>query len=240
MTSPGPVVTAIFWGPKWSNNATFVGDKISGLDLFYSGIGNSNYASTCSEYTASNNPSMSVSNSIAYTGHVIDGSNAPSNGNSTSRILSEVCRMIPNPVSNGYYPVYIDNPRIGNYCAWHSSGSCGGVRVQFAFFYSLDGDAGCSLSQTQNLTHSAGLAALANVSGHELSEARTDPHLNAWYDSSGQENADKCAWTFSGTSVSFPNSSSQWTIQGNWSNAAYSGTATAGYAKGGCVDGNQH
>ena len=45
--------------------------------------------------------------------------------------------------------------------------------------------------------HSQGLAAIANVSGHELSEARSDPASpGAWYDSSGQENGDKCAWTF--------------------------------------------
>ena len=26
----------------------------------------------------------------------------------------------------------------------------------------------------------------------------TDPQLNAWYDQQGDENADKCAWTFGG------------------------------------------
>ncbi len=31
---------------------------------------------------------------------------------------------------------------------------------------------------------------------HEHNEAITDPQLNAWYDSSGAENGDKCAWTF--------------------------------------------
>jgi hypothetical protein len=29
-----------------------------------------------------------------------------------------------------------------------------------------------------------------------LSETVTDPDLNAWYDASRYENADKCAWTF--------------------------------------------
>jgi hypothetical protein len=31
---------------------------------------------------------------------------------------------------------------------------------------------------------------------HEASEAVTDPDLNAWYDSSGNESADQCAWKF--------------------------------------------
>ncbi len=106
------------------------------------------------------------------------------------------------------------------YCAWHSGGTCGGHRVEFAFFFKLDGDSGCDPQDTSGL-HSQGLAAIANVSGHELSEARTDPASpGAWYDSSGQENGDKCAWTFNVPLVTFSNGT-QWKIQGEWSNAAY-------------------
>ena len=35
-----------------------------------------------------------------------------------------------------------------------------------------------------------------NVTSHEQMEAATDPLLNAWYDYSGNENGDKCAWNF--------------------------------------------
>ena len=70
------------------------------------------------------------------------------------------------------------------------------------------------------------------MSGHELSEALTDPQLNAWYDSTGDENADKCAWTFSGLLVTSGGGS--WKIQGNFSNAAF--TAKSGYDGGGCID----
>ena len=82
---------------------------------------------------------------------------------------------------------------------------------------------------------SAGLAALANVTSHELSETITDPRNGGWYDSSGAENGDKCAWTFNGTET-FANGSS-WKVQGNWSNAANDNGAT-GYANGGCINGN--
>ena len=40
---------------------------------------------------------------------------------------------------------------------------------------------------------------MASIIAHELEEAVTDPDLNAWYDSRGYENADKCAWTFGTT-----------------------------------------
>lgn len=86
--------------------------------------------------------------------------------------------------------------------------------------------------------HSQGLAALVNVSGYELSEVRTDPQLNAWYDSSAAENADECAWAFGTPPLTFTNRS-QWKIQGNWSDAAYN-TGT-GYpnnsGQAGCLDG---
>lgn len=35
-----------------------------------------------------------------------------------------------------------------------------------------------------------------NVTSHEQMEMATDPILTAWYDNQGEENGDKCAWTF--------------------------------------------
>lgn len=36
--------------------------------------------------------------------------------------------------------------------------------------------------------------ALTIVLGHEIAEVQTDPYLDGWWDSDGQENADKCDW----------------------------------------------
>ena len=220
------VAKAIFWGTSWG---TSPGDKVTGLDTWYGGFGGSNYAKTNIEYTGSNG---TVGTATTYQGHIVDTS-AASGGNNTSTILAEVCKqvtagnIVPDPSGNGFYPVYTDKPR-GNagFCAWHSAGSCGGKVVQFAFFWKLDGDPGCDPADSSGL-HSQGLAALANVSGHELSEAMTDPASpGAWYDSSGQENGDKCAWTWGAPLVTFSNGS-KWKIQGEWSNQAY--TAGTGY-----------
>ncbi len=232
---PSTVSEAIFWGPSWANSS-FVGDKITGLDSWHSGFSNSNYAKTSDEYTGSNGQVGPV---VTHNGHLVDLSTA-ANGNSTSAIVAEVCREITSPVFNGYYPVYVDVKR-GNagYCAYHTFGTCSGVTVQVAFFFNIDGDAGCDPQDTSGL-HSQGLAALANVSGHELSEARTDPDSpGAWYDRRGQENGDKCAWTFNVPLVTFSNST-QWKIQGEWSNNAYN--AGTGYPNSsgqkGCLDGH--
>jgi hypothetical protein len=224
-------VTAIYWGPSWGY-AAFVVDKIGGLDDFYSGVGNSTYLGTNTEYFDSGGH---VGTSVSYSGHLLDTSAAPRHAPRTSTVLAEVAKMITNPVPNGYYPVYVDTKRgHTGYCAWHSNGTINGVPVQFAFFFNLDGDLACDPQDTYT-GHSQGLAALANLSGHELSEAFTDPQHSGWYDKSGDENADKCAWTFNQPVILLNNTT--WKLQGNWSNAAYDGGQT-GYAAGGCIDGN--
>jgi len=227
------VTENIFWGTSWT---TYSGDEIVGLDEWYQGFNNSRYAATSDEYTGTNGK---VGPAIAHAGHVVDLS-AASGGNKTSAILAEVCKEVtPDPSGNGYYAVYTDLPRgSSGYCAWHSYGTCGGIPVQFAFFWKLDGDPGCDPLDTSGV-HTEGLAALANVSGHELSEARTDPRSGGWYDSGGAENGDKCAWTFNVPLVTFSDGG-QWKVQGEWSNAAYN--AGTGYADSsglkGCLDGH--
>ena len=213
----GPVqhsttVIPIFWGSA----SAFGGDKVSGLDALYHGIGGTPYAHTNSEYTDGNG----AVNTTAITNgtNVFDTTATPSGSPSTSQVLAEVAKVTNNhPVAGAYYPVYSDKPRgSAGYCAWHSTGTIDGVRVQFGFFFDLDGDPGCNPDDT-GTGHSEGLAALANVSGHELSEMLTDPLLNAWYDQKGEENADKCAWMFGGLVTI---GGQQWKIQENWSNAA--------------------
>src|SRR5262249_26981786 len=153
------------------------------------GMGGSTYEATNGEYTdAAGHVGTTVTLGPSHT----DLSKA-SGGHNTSPILAEACAHATTLVENGYYPGHGDRPRAGGFCAWHSAGTCpDGTLIQFAFFFNLDGDAGCDPEDASGL-HSQGLAALANVSGHELSETLTDQHLDAWFDASGEENSDKCA-----------------------------------------------
>jgi len=230
------VVGAIFWGSSWSST-TFAGDKISGIDSFYQGWASSNYAATATEYS---DGSGHVGTAVSYAGHVIDPSRvAKQASRQPSALVAEVCAKFPGVVSNGFYAVYLDQKRgHSGYCAWHSWGTCAnGTAIQVGMFFNLDGDAGCD-PQSTVAGHSQGLAALANVSAHELAEALTDPHLDAWYDASGDENADKCAWTFELPHVTLSNGT-MWKLQGEWSNAAY--VANTGYpnrqGQAGCIQG---
>jgi hypothetical protein len=218
------VVQSIFWGSGWTSPA----DKISGIDAFYGGVHDTPYLNSNTEYTGTNG---TVGTGVLYNGHIVDTSAGPTRAPSTSAIQTEVSNEITDPVANGYYPVYVDLKRgSAQYCAWHSYGTVHGVPVQFGFFFNLDGDPGCD-PQDPATSHSQGLEAIANVSGHELSETLTDPRNGGWIDRNGEENADKCAWTFSGT-VSI--GGQQWKIQGNWSNAAYN--ARSGYNPLGCIE----
>lgn len=241
MTSHGGTILAanktmaIFWGTEWSST-TFAGDKITGLDTFFGGFGGSNYAGASTEYLGTNGQ---VTNSSAYLGHVIDASAAPSRALTVSSAVAEACSLTGNaPDPNALYLIYTST-HAGqvNYCAWHSYGSCSnGAAVQVAYMPDIDGEAGCDPQDTYT-GHSQGLSAVANVTAHELSETITDPRNGGWYDSSGAENGDKCAWSFA-HAVTLKNGST-WKLQMEWSNAAYK--AGTGYAntsgQKGCLQG---
>src|SRR5262249_49911116 len=148
-------VHAIFWGTSWGN-ASFVGDKVTGIDSFYNAASNTSYLGTNTEYTDAS--ATHVSSSTSYQGHVADVSAAPVTAPQTRSILAEVCRMFPTPTPGAYYPVYVDTPRgHAGYCAWHSWASCpNGTPIQFGFFFNLDGDPGCDPEDSSGL-HSQGL-----------------------------------------------------------------------------------
>jgi hypothetical protein len=93
----------------------------------------------------------------------------------------------------------------------------------------------CPVRQSER-SATAAEAAFCTVTGAAAQANPASP--GAWYDRNGQENGDKCAWTFGAPLVMFRNGV-QWKIQGEWSNAAY--TAGTGYpsASGqrGCLSG---
>ncbi|MGZ3652513.1 MAG: hypothetical protein ACXVB9_17325 [Bdellovibrionota bacterium] len=238
----GPVihsgsVKAIFWGASW-NNATFAGDKIAGIDSFFQGFAGSRYSQTGSEYT--DGAGNHVTGQITYLNHVVDTSAPPLRALRTSQAVTEACKVAGNnPDPNALYLIYTSTGAGNvNYCAWHSWGNCSnGKPVQVAYMPNLDGVAGCNPGDTVT-GHSEGLAALANVTAHELMETLTDPRGSAWYDGSGQENGDKCAWEFpAGNGVSTLANGSNWMLQMEWSNAAYqAGTGLPNYnGQKGCV-----
>jgi hypothetical protein len=136
--------------------------------------------------------------------------------------------------SNGVYFVltapYIAETSgfLSQYCGWHTYGNINGANIKYAFVGNAAASLGSCAWQTSSSPNGDPAAdAMVSVMAHELEETASDPNLNAWYDSSGAENADKCAWTFgttygsSGGSLANMNlGGHDYLIQQNWVNAS--------------------
>lgn len=235
----------IFWGANWYN-PRFYSDKVLGLMSFYQNIQSSTYTDNISEYLPDKLDHYVVS-------PVIDTSPASLD---SQDVLNKICDVAGAfNADTDYFPVYVDLKR-GNasFCAYHGAGTCNGHPVQFAFFFNIDDDPDCDpqspyappvkslYSQrpgaisglSSNYQQSQGLAALANVSAHELMETITDPvyfpangnpYWSGWFDAFGAEIGDKCAWTFGPSNTgespgTVSIGSFNWKLQGTWSNEA--------------------
>lgn len=96
------------------------------------------------------------------------------------------------------------------YCGWHTYGTISGTNVKYSFVGNAARCLNSCAPQSTSPNGNPGVDGMLSVIAHELVETISDPNLNAWYDSSGAENADKCAWTFGGSQYQVAN--------GSWAN----------------------
>jgi len=206
---PTSHVYAIYWGPVPS-------DISDALDSFFSGFGGSSYANILTQYMRGVPPAPPAT---TYTALAPDPSAPPANSPSVSRIVNEACASLGGaaPDPEGVYFVITSNFPRANFCAWHSYGTCNGHSIAVAYLPNVTGVSGCDISSLSSNPFSNGGQSIANIAAHELSESITDQLISAWYDSSGQEIGDKCAWQFI-SPVTLSNGI-EWTLQEEWSNA---------------------
>jgi IPT/TIG domain len=76
------------------------------------------------------------------------------------------------------------------YCAYHGFINVSGGPIVYANDPYVTGNGGCDDGEHPNNNPSDG--ALQGGLSHEHNESITDPELNAWYASNGEENGDKC------------------------------------------------
>ena len=118
------------------------------------------------------------------------------------------------------------------YCGWHSHARISGADIKFAFVGNPDRCPNACEEQLVSPNGDSGADAMASTMAHETEESISDPDLNAWYDSSGNENGDKCAWKW-GPAVGKLGSGAynmtaaghKWLIQMNWENTRGGGCA---------------
>jgi hypothetical protein len=231
----GSVMTAttntayLIWYGNWSGNtATPL------LTNLAQSIGGSPYFNINTTYY--NRLATHVTNAVRYGGSTTDSYSQGKalDDNAVQAVVSSAItsgRLPSN--SNGVYFVLTSadvNETSGfctQYCGWHWYGTIGTRRIKYAFIGNPDRCPSSCEEQTTSPNGNAGADGMASIIAHELEETVTDPYGSAWYDASGEENADKCAWTF-GTESTASNGSkynvtlggTRYLIQQNWVNAS--------------------
>ena len=185
-------------------------------------------------YQTINGVTTNVSGAVHYA-----GSTSISTGYKTKLTDNNIASIVSNAITSGALPkdtngvyfvltskdVTATSGFCNQYCGWHTHGTLSGSDIKYSF---VGDPARCPNScemQTTGPNGSTGADGAASIVAHELEEAATDPDLNAWYDSSGYENADKCAWTFgstytaNGATANVKIGTRDYLIQRNWVNA---------------------
>ncbi len=263
----GPLLTAgpnvyVIWYGAWTQSAQQI------IEKFLTGLNHSSWFNINSTYYSQTplgtGPKVFVTNQINVKGFISD-SYSHGKSLSDSGVAAVVAGAFTGssftgnqtlPVdTNGVYFVLTSsdvNETSGfctQYCGWHDWGTLRngvitieggtGTNIKFAFVGNPERCPSACTNGTLPPNGNVGADGAVSIIAHELSEATTDPNLNAWYDRRGNENADKCAWIF-GTTHTVPAgqpnaggvynitlSTGNYLVQQNWLNIA----------PGGCVSG---
>ncbi|SPF50640.1 Phosphate-responsive 1 family protein [Candidatus Sulfopaludibacter sp. SbA4] len=211
----GPVIGTpnvyLIWYGNWNqNNGT---DTAAGQQIirdFVYGINNSAYFKINTTYTTG---PYTVTGSVNKESEFTVGS-PYSNRLSDNGVLTVVSNAINVGNKNGKLPydangVYFVltssdvNETSGfctQYCGWHYWGNTSSHQhVRYSFIGNAARCLNACAIQSTGPNGNAGVDGMASILAHELSETTTDPDGTGWWDSQGQENGDKCAWTFGQT-----------------------------------------
>src|SRR5579863_3341836 len=244
----GPVMPAtvnvyFIWYGNWSSgpHASDSAATVNLLDDFFcssGGIGGSGYELINSTYGDNVN---NVSGNVALAKSTFDNY-SQSKRLSDSKVLTVVSRALSGgklPLdSDGIYFVLTSSDVTETsgfctrYCGWHTHATVSGTDIKYSFVGNPDRCPSACEAQTVSPNGDSGADGMASIMAHESEEAISDPDLNAWYDASGFENADKCAWMFGPTTGTIGAGAynetfgtHNWLIQMNWENASGGGCA---------------
>jgi len=226
-------VYLIFYG-KWQNGAHQSDSKASKklIKTFVTGISgspfemiNSTYGDNSNDVTGLVNLAASVSMAYPFT------NNLGSNGARSAVTKAITSGKVPADSNAVYFLLTSSDVSEGgfcsSYCGYHSHSSIAGQDIKWSFIGNPDRCQSACEAQTKSPNNNSGADGLVNILSHELEEAISDPDLNAWFMSNGNENADACAWRFGtllGGSIGNGGYNEQfggknWLLQMNWENA---------------------
>lgn len=238
----GPVMTnGITIYPIWYGTWTDANKTL--LNQFMSTIGGTSYFNINSTYK--DGAGNAVKNIVTLGASTADSAYSLGKSLSDAQIGSLVSTAItsnalPND-ANGFYLVLTASDVTANsgflskYCGWHSFQTVSSTAIKYSFVGDPSANLKACSGQTISPNNNVAMDAVISIIAHELEEAATDPQMNGYYDNSGAENGDKCAWKF-GTTSKLPSGAKynmsfggyNYYIQQNWVNAG-SGGCLLGY-----------
>jgi len=230
----GPVITGtthayIIWYGTWSaSDQAIITNYLSNIG------GTAHYNINTTYYQVVGGVKTFVSNSVTLAGQTSDNyslGKTLSDANIQTIVSNKIAAAALPKDTNGVYFVLTAadvNESSGfctQYCGWHTNGTIAGADIKYSFVGNPATQclASCAGQTGSSPNGSLGVDALISVVQHELEETVTDPDLNAWYDTQGYENGDKCAWIFGTTSTAANGSAynltvggKQYLVQQNW------------------------
>ncbi len=247
----GTIDYAIFWEPPKLQDGmtTSVSAHYNSLlQQYFGDIGGSALYNVASQYY--DNRSGHIVNSATFGGAWVDTTSYPASGCIDSatpagcltdvQIQAEVTRaMNVNSWTSGLNHIFFVFTSDGEgscfdstggmcsftyYCAYHSAfeDSNNHPVIYANMPYTGTVLSACGVGNSPNNDPAAD--STINVTSHEQMEAVTDPLLNAWYDTQGNEIGDKCAWNFGSVNLDGGQANEHWhqdyyLVQQEWSNA---------------------
>jgi hypothetical protein len=201
----GQVITSahvvfIFWGPSFGSGGADA-SYASTLQAFRNQFGTAPEFNTITQYSGSNG-TVALTSLGGGTADLFDSSAPPTNV-TDSAVQGEVNKYLSSNTfdANAIYEVVIPS---SSYSSSGTSTSCGGPHLAYCAYHgnfsSTKGNARYSIEPYPSCSGCAvsGWTAAQNQEHfvcHETREAVTDPDGTTWWDRSGNEADDKCAWS---------------------------------------------
>jgi hypothetical protein len=231
--NPVPIYV-IFYG-NWNGTGSNTQTTVNLIDTFLNSLGNTGYERINTTY---GDNTGNVSGNLTLAQQVFDP------GSQGTRLRnSKISAAISAQLTSGALPtdpngVYLfltssdirESGFCTSFCGFHTHQTLNGADIKWGFIGNTDRcPSACEIQSTGPNSPSPGVGGadgMINVITHESEETITDPDLNAWFDSSGQEDADKCNFKFGPTQTA-PNGAKfnqtfgghNWMMQMEWENS---------------------
>lgn len=208
---PDPRIHVLFWGSWWNSSCpTTQGNGVTDQNYlynYYHGMGSSsdNVSPVASQYGDSGNnfPTFPTQAGQLFIDWAADCTDPPASA--TDAQLAAEAASYADSLAAGGQTIGINDQIVvvspsgtnpgggfGSYCAWHNwTTRADNSMISFTNLPFIPDQGGnCFANTVQN-----SLDGWSKAAGHEYMESVTDPFLNAWQDSSGNEIGDKCNQT---------------------------------------------